>query len=77
MLNRRSQRKFENKEIEDWKIEMIILAAADTTPTAGSFQGFEIYHINNPEIKLAFVDAANKLYLNITSRRFSSSDRSF
>src|ERR671938_447341 len=23
MLNRRSQRKFENKEIEDWKLEMI------------------------------------------------------
>src|SRR3954454_7598751 len=34
MLNRRSQRKFEDKEIEDWKTE-IIYAAADTAPTAG------------------------------------------
>ena len=44
MLNRRSQRKFENKKVEDWKIE-IILAAADTAPTAGGFQGFEIFYI--------------------------------
>ncbi|MFL6364169.1 MAG: nitroreductase family protein, partial [Nitrososphaeraceae archaeon] len=34
MLSRRSQRKFENKEVEDSKVEMI-LAAADTAPTAG------------------------------------------
>ena len=34
MLNRRSQRKFENKEVEGSKVEMI-LAAADTAPTAG------------------------------------------
>ena len=59
MLNRRSQRKFENKKIEDWKIEMIF-AAADTAPTAGGFQGFEIYHIKSPEIKLKLVDASNK-----------------
>jgi FMN reductase [NAD(P)H] len=59
MLNRRSQRKFENKKIEDWKIEMIF-AAADTAPTAGGFQGFEIYHIKSPEIKLNLVDASNK-----------------
>jgi FMN reductase [NAD(P)H] len=59
MLNRRSQRKFENKQIEDWKIEMIF-AAADTAPTAGGFQGFEIYNIKSPEIKLKLVDASNK-----------------
>ena len=59
MLNRRSQRKFENKKIEDWKIEMIF-AAADTAPTAGGFQGFEIYHIKSSEIKLKLVDASNK-----------------
>ena len=59
MINRRSQRKFENKQIEDWKIEMIF-AAADTAPTAGGFQGFEIYHIKSPEIKLKLVDASNK-----------------
>jgi nitroreductase len=58
MLNRRSQRKFENKEIEDWKIE-IIFAAADTAPTAGGFQGFEIYHIIKDELKEKLVAAAN------------------
>ncbi|HZA07482.1 MAG TPA: nitroreductase family protein [Nitrososphaeraceae archaeon] len=59
MLSRRSQRKFENKQVEDSKIEMI-LAAADTAPTAGGFQGFEIYHVKNSEIKLKLVDASNK-----------------
>ena len=59
MLNRRSQRKFENKDVEDSKVEMI-LAAADTAPTAGGFQGFEIYRVKNPEIKKVLVDAANK-----------------
>lgn len=58
MLNRRSQRKFEVREIEDWKLE-IIFAAADTAPTAGGFQGFEIFHIKNPDIKLKLVSAAN------------------
>jgi FMN reductase [NAD(P)H] len=59
MLSRRSQRKFENKEVEDSKVDMI-LAAADTAPTAGGFQGFEVYHVKNPETKLKLVDAANK-----------------
>src|SRR5207244_12999802 len=59
MLNRRSQRKFENKTVEDRKIEMI-LAAADTDPTAGGFQGFEVFHVNSSEIKVMLVDAANK-----------------
>ena len=59
MLNRRSQRKFENKVVEDSKIEMI-LAAADTAPTAGGFQGFEIFHIKSSEIKAKLVEAANK-----------------
>lgn len=58
MLNRRSQRKFLDKQIEDWKIE-IILAAADTAPTAGGFQGFEIFHIKSPELKKKLVKAAN------------------
>ena len=51
MLSRRSQRKFENREVEDSKVEMI-LAAADTAPTAGGFQGFEIYHIKRADIKI-------------------------
>jgi len=59
MLSRRSQRKFESKQVEDSKVEMV-LAAADTAPTAGGFQGFEIYHVKNPDIKLKLVDAANK-----------------
>jgi nitroreductase len=58
MLNRRSQRKFEDRQVEDWKLEMIF-AAADTAPTAGGFQGFEIYHIKNPDIKAKLVEAAN------------------
>lgn len=58
MLNRRSQRKFENRDVEEWKLEMIF-AAADTAPTAGGFQGFEIYHIKNQEIKNKLVEAAN------------------
>ena len=58
MLNRRSQRKFENKEVEEWKLEMIF-AAADTAPTAGGFQGFEIYYVKNQEIKLELAEAAN------------------
>jgi len=58
MLNRRSQRKFEKKEIEDWKID-IIFAAADTAPTAGGFQGFEIYHIKNTQLKQNLIKAAN------------------
>ena len=58
MLNRRSQRKFENRDVEEWKLEMIF-AAADTAPTAGGFQGFEIYHIKNKEIKDKLVEAAN------------------
>src|SRR5919108_4849114 len=49
MLNRRSQRKFEDREIEDWKLEMIY-AAADTAPTAGGFQGFEIYRVKNSDV---------------------------
>src|ERR687885_2372736 len=59
MLSRRSQRKFQNKQVEDSKVEMIF-AAADTAPTAGGFQGFEIYHVKSPEIKMNLVLAANK-----------------
>ena len=58
MLNRRSQRKFEDRQVEDWKLEMIF-AAADTAPTAGGFQGFEIYHIKNPDVKAKLIEAAN------------------
>lgn len=58
MLNRRSQRKFEDKEIEPWKVD-IIFAAADTSPTAGGFQGFEIFHVKKVDLKQALVSASN------------------
>ena len=58
MLSRRSQRKFEIKDVEDWKLD-IIFAAADTAPTAGGFQGFDIFHIKNQDIKIKLVVAAN------------------
>ena len=59
MLNRRSQRKFEERPVEDWKMDMIF-AAADTAPTAGGFQGFEIYHVKDAQVKAKLVEAANK-----------------
>ena len=59
MLNRRSQRKFEDKPVEDWKTEMIF-AAADTAPTAGGFQGFEIFHVKSGDVKANLVEGANR-----------------
>ncbi len=58
MKRRRSTRKFDSKAIEEWKVGKI-LAAADTAPTAGNFQGFEIFHIKNTKMKEALVKAAN------------------
>ena len=60
MLGRRSQRKFdEARLVEEAKVEMIF-AAADTAPTAGGFQGFEIFNVKKPEVKVKLVEAANK-----------------
>ncbi|AIF83396.1 nitroreductase [Candidatus Nitrososphaera evergladensis SR1] len=59
MLNRRSQRKFEDRPVEDSKMEMIF-AAADTAPTAGGFQGFEIFNVKKADVKAKLVEAANK-----------------
>lgn len=59
MLGRRSQRSFDDRSVEDWKLEMIF-AAADTSPTAGGFQGFELYNVKNEDIKSRIVLAANK-----------------
>lgn len=59
MAARRSTRKFDNKRmVEEWKIDKI-LAAADTAPTAGNFQGFEIFYIKDTKIKEKLVKAAN------------------
>jgi nitroreductase len=60
MATRRSTRNFDTTRIvEEWKIEKI-LAAADTAPTAGNFQGFEVFYIKNKELKKRLVEAANK-----------------
>lgn len=56
---RRSTRKFAKIKVEDWKIDKI-LAAADTAPTAGNFQGLKIFYIKNSKTKEALVEAANK-----------------
>ncbi len=56
---RRSTRKFEKTKVEDWKIDKI-LSAADVAPTAGNFQGFQVYLIKNKKTKKALVEAANK-----------------
>jgi len=59
MATRRSTRNFDtSKPVEEWKIEKI-LAAADTAPTAGNFQGFEVIYVKNNEIKKRLVEAAN------------------
>jgi len=56
---RRSTRKFEKSKVEEWKIDKI-LAAADTAPTAGNFQGLKIFYVKNRKTKEALVEAANK-----------------
>ena len=55
---RRSTRKFTKTPVEEWKIDKI-LAAADSAPTAGYFQAFEVYYIKNEHLKRALVEAAN------------------
>jgi len=59
MATRRSTRNFDTSQIvEQWKVDKI-LAAADTAPTAGNFQGFEVFYVKNKEIKMRLVEAAN------------------
>ncbi|AJW71115.1 nitroreductase family protein [Nitrosopumilus adriaticus] len=59
MAKRRSTRKFSDKPVETTKIDKVI-AAADTAPTAGNFQGFEIFYVKSPEKKKLLVEACNK-----------------
>ena len=59
MAKRRSTRKFLDKPVETTKIDRII-AAADTAPTAGNYQGFEIFYVKSPEKKKLLVQACNK-----------------
>ena len=58
MSKRRSTRKFSDKIVETEKIDKII-AAADTAPTAGNYQGFEIFYVKSPEKKKQLVKACN------------------
>ena len=58
MSKRRSTRKFTDKIVETVKIDKII-AAADTAPTAGNFQGFEIFYVKSPEKKQQLIEACN------------------
>lgn len=59
MATRRSTRNFDmTHSVEQWKIDKI-LAAADTAPTAGNFQGFEVVYVKNKEIKKRLIEAAN------------------
>ena len=58
MSTRRSTRKFSKNPIEMWKIDKI-LAAADTAPTAGNYQGLEIFYVRSNAKKDSLVKAAN------------------
>ena len=58
MATRRSTRKFSKNPVEMWKIDKI-LAAADTAPTAGYYQGFEIFYVRDEIKKDSLVKAAN------------------
>jgi len=58
MAKRRSTRKFSSNPVEKWKIDKI-LAAADTAPTAGNYQGFEIFYVTENKKKEELVKAAN------------------
>ena len=58
MAKRRSTRKFSRNPVEMWKIDKI-LAAADTAPTAGNYQGFEIFYVRDNAKKDSLVKAAN------------------
>jgi nitroreductase len=58
MSKRRSTRKFSDKPVETEKIDKII-AAADTAPTAGNYQGFEIYYVKGIAKKKLLVEACN------------------
>jgi len=59
MATRRSTRNFDTSRIvEEWKVEKI-LAAGDTAPSAGNFQGFKVVYVKNQEIKKRLVEASN------------------
>ena len=62
ILKERPKKKFNTEisrnPVEMWKIDKI-LAAADTAPTAGNYQGFEIFYVRDNAKKDSLVKAAN------------------
>ncbi|CAI9831450.1 MAG: nitroreductase family protein [Nitrosopumilus sp.] len=58
MARRRSTRRFSKRPVEAVKMDRII-AAADTAPTAGNYQGFEIFYVRDPKVKKGLVAACN------------------
>jgi len=64
MARRRSTRRFRDRPVEASKVDKII-AAADTAPTAGNFQGFEIFYVKDPGRKERLAEACNnQKYVN-------------
>lgn len=58
MARRRSTRRFADAKVDEWMVDKI-LAAADTAPTAGNFQGFRVYYVRSGRAKAALAEAAN------------------
>ena len=58
MARRRSTRRFADAKVDEWMVDKI-LAAADTAPTAGNFQGFRVFYVRNGRAKAALAEAAN------------------
>ena len=58
MARRRSTRRFADAKVDDWMVDKI-LAAADTAPTAGNFQGFRVFYVRSGRAKAALAEAAN------------------
>ena len=58
MAKRRSTRRFAGIKVDAWMVDKI-LAAADTAPTAGNFQGFRVYYVRSKRAKEALAEAAN------------------
>lgn len=57
LKDRRSIRKFNSDKIDDSLLKKII-DVCDSSPSAGGLQSFEIYHIDNQDIKKQIVKAA-------------------
>lgn len=58
MASRRSTRRFSGASVDGWMVDKI-LAAADTAPTAGNFQGFRVFYVRSEKAKAALAEAAN------------------